>query len=300
MFIWSRPEPCAKLSVYMLRMTAMSSSRLARCGKRSEIDRPGFAMPGELARRAQQHPRDCGPSSSGSLSRIGIGLPLMLGELDLGVERVDLADAAVHEQHDARLGLGGEMRFLGRQRECAVDASVSEAAADRAKKPSSARRWRARCRQSRPPIPRGTHGECGRTGSSVLPTGRSLLAFPFMRHSPAIARSRTRPSVAVDELVHIQDDQAECLEGLALRVAGSVAFAPAISVLICCSCFSRNSSEARDSSGRGGRPRASANARSTWFSGWLAGFGDQPRCEVPRLLMDERPVQECQRLRPGG
>ena len=42
------------------------------------------------------------------------------------------------------------------------------------------------------------------------------------------------------------------------------------------------------------------NARSTWAFGCASRFGDQPGGEVPRLLVDKSPVQERQRLRPGG
>ena len=90
----------------------MSSSRRARCGNRSETIVPGLAVTGELARRGQQLPR-----ISHLEQRVAVEgrnrLAVVPGELGLGVKRVDLADAAVHEKHDARLGLGGKCGFLG-------------------------------------------------------------------------------------------------------------------------------------------------------------------------------------------
>ena len=76
---------------------------------------PRLAVPGEPARRAQESPR-----LADLEKRIAVEhrdrLAIVLGQLGLGVKRINLTDATVHEQDDTCLGLGRKLRRLGGQR----------------------------------------------------------------------------------------------------------------------------------------------------------------------------------------
>ena len=114
-FIWNSAGPCAGLSVYIDRISAMSSTCCATCGNSSETSIPhcpyflnvhgdGISPPGV-------------PMRSPHLADAGHRLALALQQLGLGIEGVHLADAAVAEDRDHRLCLWpGSAAALGGQR----------------------------------------------------------------------------------------------------------------------------------------------------------------------------------------
>ena len=114
------------------------------------------------------------------------GLPVQFIELRLRVEGLHLAGAAVHEQEDARLGLGREVRRLGSER---VDGRLVE----RAGKESVPRKETG-------------HGQ----GREACAQGVDELAA---RAGEVFAQHGSR-SVHEQELVEVQHDQAELLQGL--------------------------------------------------------------------------------------
>ena len=113
-FIWRQPDACAAVSVCSDRITQRSSANFAVCGKSSLIGRPLWPClanrNGDFISRPMGRPFE----PMGVLPVIGGAVEL--GEGRLGVERVDLARSAVHEQEDGVLRLRGEMRGPGTER----------------------------------------------------------------------------------------------------------------------------------------------------------------------------------------
>ena len=95
-------------------MKAMSSTHVARFGKQVGDPLARLAILLELPLGPDDPPLVLLAAPAEGLD--GDRLAVERIELGLVVERIDMAGPAVHEQKDDALGLGGELRRLGRQR----------------------------------------------------------------------------------------------------------------------------------------------------------------------------------------
>ncbi len=209
------------------------------------------------------------------------------GELGLGVERVDLADAAVHEKHDARLGLGGELRLFGRH-----GAGGGRFGFGSGRRSCEKAVFRQEGGERRADEAAGRFPEelaAGAAAGCQQPDGGSLVGGVSVHGYRSPAKVSGFASIAVDELIRIQDDQAECLECLAAGVSGPARRFLASGRLgldLLFLGFEELEGGLRLVGARGPRQRQSERSFNLIF--WYgACFGEQPRCEVAGLFVDE-------------
>ena len=94
-------------------MTQMSSMHLGDVRKElADLD-AALAVLLELERRREGR---AGLALGAAGCRVGSALPAYFCQRRLGIERIDVRRAAVHEQVDDALGLGGKLRRLGQER----------------------------------------------------------------------------------------------------------------------------------------------------------------------------------------
>ena len=151
--------------------------------------------------------------SSGSLSSVGIGLPSCLVSSGLGSNVSTWLTPPYMNRTMHALALAGKCGALGPVANRGPG-PASAAAADRGKKPSAPAGRRAPCRRSRRRLPTETPGASGRKGSAPVPSVCLHHDDSFIvRLHPFSDRVRGRPSIVVNELVHVQNDQTKRFEG---------------------------------------------------------------------------------------
>ena len=94
----------------------MSSTHVARCGIRSETSRPDLPCFLNVRVLASSGVSPLVNWLTGLPKLGGSGLPVMLGQLRLGVEQVDRARPADHEHEDDGVGRRLVVRLLGGER----------------------------------------------------------------------------------------------------------------------------------------------------------------------------------------
>ena len=99
----------------MLRTSSRSSATVPRCGSRSESSMPHWPCLLNLRLRAQQRGRVFLQKGEPHVldQRLGQLLAVQFVELRLGIEQVDLARRAFHENEDAALARGAKCGGLG-------------------------------------------------------------------------------------------------------------------------------------------------------------------------------------------
>ena len=113
--IW--PGAWLNASVDIHLTMAMSSTTSARCGSSSESSVPDWPCLANLNFGPEQLGVGVDERRAIALEQLGRGQRAVeLGELRLVVEQLQVARPARHEQEDHPLGLGREVRRLGRQR----------------------------------------------------------------------------------------------------------------------------------------------------------------------------------------
>ena len=110
MFIWQTPPEWLMPSAQQERMTARSSAHSAMCGSQSETQRPLWPCCFQVRFDAR-----IGESNSpiAVMTRPKLGGDRLAGELveqRLGIEGIEVARAAFHEEEDDVLRLGREVR----------------------------------------------------------------------------------------------------------------------------------------------------------------------------------------------
>ena len=132
-------------------------------------------------------------------------VPSYFVERRLGVERIDLAGRAVHEQEDGVLGLGREVRRLGREQVRRPVAGARPRRAWRAKKPSRDEQVdQGQAGEPAADLPEELAAGAAAGGRVRDVAGRSCSAIGVAASSPM--------SVGVDELVQVEDHAADLLE----------------------------------------------------------------------------------------
>ena len=190
MFIWSRPEPCAKLSVYMLRMTAMSSSRRARCGYRSEIVDPACPCCANLRDEPSSVP-GLRTLSSGSLSSVGIGLPLCLVSSGLGSNVSTWLTPPYMNRTMHALALAGKCGVLGASGEAGGCFGLGRGGRSREEAVLRQQGGQRRADEAARRFPEELAARAAARGQGPSTMGRSLPSLPFIGQSPRAVGSKT-------------------------------------------------------------------------------------------------------------
>ena len=113
-FICRQPEACAAVSECIERSTHRSSAKRAVCGNKLLIGKPLWPCCENGNGDAIRWP--IGPSVRADLERPGVGLAMVFRECRLGIEGIDLAWPAVHEEEDGMFRPGGKARRPRAQR----------------------------------------------------------------------------------------------------------------------------------------------------------------------------------------
>ena len=277
----------------MLRMTATSSTHRARCGYRSETAIPAWPCRANLRDEPSSAP-GLRTLSTGSLSSVGIGLPLCRKSSGLGSNVSTWLTPPYMNRTMHALALAGKWGALGASGESRAGLALGRGGRSRQEPIARPARWPAPSRQSRRRLPRETRAACGRTASGPAPSVRRcqddrscVIPSPIVfRPAPVSCCKQTRSCSKSPG----KTPRGPCGGRRSARPTRRRCrrHRPGFAALACRETRARPATHRA----RGGRPSASANARSTWSAGGWPGLGDQPRGEVPRLLMDERPVEE--------
>ena len=158
---------------------------------------------------------------TGSLSRVGIGLPLCLVSSGLGSNVSTWLTPPYMKRTMHALALAGKCGALGASGESSGRAPPPTRRPIAAKNPSPASRV-ASAVPTKPPagFPEELATRAAARGQGPSHGSRRCRRLPFIVNPPRPSRYEDRPSVVVNELVHIQNDQAKRLEGLAAGVDG--------------------------------------------------------------------------------
>jgi hypothetical protein len=202
----------------MLRMTARSSTRCDRCGYKSETSIP--ACPWRAKRRDE--PRSV-PGlrafKAGSLSRTGIGCPVRLVSCGLGSKVSTWLTPPYMNKTMHALALAGKCGAFKAKGESG-DGPVSEAADASAKKPSPASKAVKAVPTKPPPASQRNSRRVRPHGVKARAARRSSKRVMLINRTSVHRAKTARRSIAVDELIHVQNNQAKCLEGFPPGVGG--------------------------------------------------------------------------------
>ena len=131
----------------------------------------------------------------------GSGLPASSFSMRLGVEQIEVARPAFHEQEDDALGGGAVVRQLGRERRRQIGSAAKRRAAQKVAIATAPNPAPARASRSR------------------RENGRSVMGLPGIADAGSVTRRPSqlaRVSVHVKELVRVQQDVAEIDQRLLL------------------------------------------------------------------------------------